>query len=529
MSSRSTSDPPRRWPHRLALGACLALYLTVSLRHLAVVPPVYEDEPWQASTGVKLARTGVFGSDLFRGLWGSERRHYWFMPLHPLLLAATYRIAGFGLLQTRLEPVALGAATLLLTYGLGRRLFGPAVGVAAVAALLLVRTAGVTRSQVTGILFVDLSRIARYDALVPVLGLAALHVYLSADRRGDWRLHAAAGALAALAGLAHLYGTFWIVALGVLAVWNRSGPRALAALAAGFAVPWCAYLAYVLGDVGDWVAQTRGYAPRFGLADPRWYWHNLLAEPHRYGPGLGPFGPAWALRPGFWTAAALLPASLAALARRALGGDRSARAVVVPAVALPLLFALLITSKVANYLLTVAPVAALAAGWGIVRAWRWAHARQMLAVRVALAAVCLAVGAEAGSREVALEHAAARTTPYATFIARVRREIPAGSRVLGQHSFWFGLEGFDFRSVDVPLLLSEARADAPHRSAAEILDRIAPDVVLLDDRLRSYLDTAPASDPFPADFRNWMAHRHFALSATVRDRTYGTMEVWCRR
>src|SRR5512145_2716333 len=84
------------------LAVLLLLYLVVSLRQLTIVPPVYEDEPWQASTGLKLAREGVFGSDLFSGLNGMERRYYGFMPVHPLLLAATYRIAGFGLLQTRL-------------------------------------------------------------------------------------------------------------------------------------------------------------------------------------------------------------------------------------------------------------------------------------------------------------------------------------------------------------------------------------------------------------------------------------------
>jgi hypothetical protein len=511
------------------LAGLLTLYLGFSLNHLTVVPPVYEDEPWQASTGLKLAREGVFGSDLFRGLWGSERCHYWFMPLHPLLLAVTYRVAGFGLLQTRLEPVTMGLLTLLLTYALGRRLFDPDVGLVAVAALLLVRTAGVTRSQLTGILFFDFSRIARYDPLVPVLGLAALHTYLSAERRGDWRLHVGAGLLAGFAGLAHVYGSFWIVALLVLAAWNRSGARALSALAAGCAVPAFAYLLYVLRDVPDWIAQTRGYAPRFGVLDPRWYVHNVLAEPHRYGPGLGRFGLGWALRPGFWAAAAAVPLSLAALAGRAWRGARAARAVVVPALLLPALLALLVTLKLANYLLVLAPLAALAASWGVVTAWHWAAAGpRRVVVRVALTCAALAVAVDGGTRYLALERAAAATTPYSGFIARVRAAIPPGSRILGQHTFWFGLESFDFRSIDVPLLLSDARFTSPPRPAQETLDTIVPDVVLLDDRLRAYLSGAPTTDPFPPALRAWMARRAFTLAATVHDPTYGTMEVFCR-
>ena len=38
--------------HSAILGALLLMYLAVSLRHLTIVPPVYEDEPWQASTGL---------------------------------------------------------------------------------------------------------------------------------------------------------------------------------------------------------------------------------------------------------------------------------------------------------------------------------------------------------------------------------------------------------------------------------------------------------------------------------------------
>ncbi len=517
------------WPERAALAALVALYLAISLSHLTVVPPVYEDEPWLASTGWKLAHQGVLGSDLLRGLWGTEHHHFWFMPLHPLLLAATYRVAGFGLLQTRLGPVVMGLLTLVLTYALGRRLFDRTVGTVAVAALLLLRTAGTTPSQLTGILLVDLSRIARYDVLVPVLGLGALHVFLSAERRRDRRLHAAAGALAGLAALAHVYGAFWIVVLLALAAWNRSGPGALAALAAGCAVPWAAYAAYVLTDLPDWLAQTRGYAPRFGVLSPSWYLHNLLSEPHRYGPGLGTPGFSWLLRPGFWAAATAVPVSLVALARRTLRGDPAARTLLVPALVLPLLFAFLLTMKLANYLLTIAPIAALAGAWGVVTAWRWAMAHRKTAVRAALAAGFLAVAAEGASRLVVLERAAASTTPYSTFIARVRAATPPGSRVLGQHTLWFGLEDFDFRSFLVPMQLADPRFVSPPLPAGDVLDAIAPDVVLLDDRVRAYLDRTPASDPFPSAFRLWLARRGFTRATTVSDPTYGSVEVWCRR
>ena len=92
----------------LILLAILLLYWAVSLHQLDVTPPVYEDEPWQASTGWKLATDGVFGSDLFSGLYGMESRYYGFLPVFPLLLAGTFRLVGLGLFQARLAAVVMG-------------------------------------------------------------------------------------------------------------------------------------------------------------------------------------------------------------------------------------------------------------------------------------------------------------------------------------------------------------------------------------------------------------------------------------
>ena len=49
------------------------------------------------------------------GLGRANERYYGFLPVHPALLAATFRVAGLGLFQLRLETVILGAAALLLT------------------------------------------------------------------------------------------------------------------------------------------------------------------------------------------------------------------------------------------------------------------------------------------------------------------------------------------------------------------------------------------------------------------------------
>ena len=683
------------YPHGLPValaGVAIVLFLALSLWRLDALPPVYEDEPWQASVAYKLVRHGVFGSDMFAGWNGMQDHYYGFMPLHPLLLAGVFGVLGEGLVQARLEAVGASTATLILTFVLGRRLFGDWVAALALGLLLLVRWTGTTTVQLTGIAFVDLARIARYDVVVPVFGLGSLLAYLwardhapsetsagngepgpggqaagrgqlggpSAWRSGladvlggrAWRYGLAgllgglggwryglAGLLAGLAGLAHLYGLFWVAVLCVLVVWDgaRIGRRrALGWLAVGAALPWLPYLLYVLSDLEDWRAQVRGYADRFGLLDPRWYLRNLVEEPRRYGPGLGPFGLGWLARPGWWSMLVIVPTSVVWLVSRAWRhGDRSARAIAGPAIVLPLLFGLLLRLKLVNYTLTLLPVLAIAAAWGLVQAIGWlsqrrdgqaslsssstlgrdqppgqrshpdlissaklsterdavswglsieagvdsarreiedpfrlitppttaasggsrwnrraevtsggvgaagrtppsapvglatAHAvvewwRRGLVVLVGLLAVGVAI--EGAARLAGF--AATPATPYPLFIARVHRAIPAGARVVGLHNYWFGLEDTDYRSFVVPL----SWMDADHRPAPVPfdagLDALAPEVVLLDDRMRVYLSYVPDAR---ARFEAWLAARDATLVDQIADPTYGLMEIYAVR
>jgi hypothetical protein len=267
-------------------------------------------------------------------------------------------------------------------------------------------------------------------------------------------------------------------------------------------------VAYVLGDLPEWHAQVSGYADRFGLLDPRFYVSNLLDEPHRYGPGLGSPGPGWLLRPGFWTLLVLVPASVAGLARQP-----AARAIVVPAILLPVLFALLLRLKLVNYTLTFQPVLAIAAAWGVLEAFRRLPARGRLLGGV----VALAVVAEGVGRLALLGSLPA--TPYATFIARVHRTIPAGARVVGLHNYWFGFEDTDYRSFVVPL----AWMDPGGLPLDQGLDRLAPDAVLLDDRMRTYLSYDPRAR---AGFEAWLTTSGARLADQVDDPTYGLMQIY---
>ena len=514
---------------RTALIVLLLAFWLIGLRHLTIAPPVYEDEPWQASTGWKLATTGVFGSDLFAGFYDMDRRYYGYLPLHPLLLAAIYRVAGIGLLQTRLEPLALGLLTLALTAALAQALWRDRrVGLLALLLLLLLRLNGAGPFRLTGIPLLDTARIARYDMTVPVFGLAAWYIcWRTAARRAAARGYLLAGVLTALASLGHLYGAFWLPVLLILSAWTPAPGRLRRAtwLVSGFLLPWLLYLPYVLTDLPAWRGQTSFYGERFQLLDLRWYLDNLRQEPLRYALWL----PAGLLprlaRVGAWVYLLGLPAVVVALTRGAWRRPDAARALLLPTVLLPVLMALLIFLKLPNYLVLFTPVWCLALAWGALALWdRLATTRVWLrATRGLLLALLLAVFLEGGARLAALETAAAHTTPYPVWIAQVRRWLPPGARVLGLHHYWLGLEDYDYRSFAVPLLWINPAFSAPPLTLSAALSRAAPDVLLLDVHLRDYFAHHPDQE---AELNAWLAQHHGRLVASIPDATYGDLAIF---
>lgn len=488
-------------------------YWAISLQGLNVVPAVYEDEPWQASTGWKIAQEGVFGSDLFRGFYGMESRYYGYMPVHPLLLGGLFRLIGLGLFQARFQAVVMGLLGLALVARLGRRLVSPAGAILALSLLLFTRTAGLTPSQYSGIIWLDISRIARYDMVAMVLGLLAYAVYLT-TRPGRYLL---TGLLTGLAGLAHLYGLFWLPIFVLLTLtqfdnWAsrlKNGWRPVLALLVGFSLPWLAYLAYVWGHWANWAGQTQDYAPRFDLLNLAWYWQNLLHEWQRYGPGMGE---GW-FRPGLWLMAIGLPLSFLLLIRQP-----QKWALLIPAGLMPLFFALFIYLKLANYLVNVWPLLMLVVAAGLLQVWQRSRLRPVL-----LLAGLLLVG-EGAARWLALAQATPIVTPYATFIGQVRQFVPAGATILGLHHYWFGFDDHDYRSWALPLLQSGSYGPGDVTIEQALAD-IAPDAILLDPRMAAYFTAEPE---IAADIWGWMSGRNFALVGVVDDPTYGRMEIWVR-
>jgi 4-amino-4-deoxy-L-arabinose transferase-like glycosyltransferase len=510
----------------LAAIVATVLFVGASLVGLDTLPPVHQDEPWIAAPGYSFWTTGRFATPLFAGYYGSETRYFGFMPLFPMLVGLSLRLFGLGLFQVRLVSVLCAAATLLLTHLVARRLFSAAHGALAVVFLVVMRLAVPSAAHPLGIPLADLARVARYDIAVPVFGLAALLVLLGNDaaRVPTLGRAGAAGLLCGAATLCHAYGPVWLVVCAAAAC--HGGARALASLLGGFLAALAPWVAWAARHVDDFRSQHQLHASRFQFWEPRFYLDNLVHERSRYAPF------ARALLSGqppvlLFGAAAVLGALL--VARGARRGDRASAVFLAVLVAPPVLFALLLSTKTVSYTATLWPAAALAAAVGALAVWESRRGRGAKA----LAAAVLAIASCGGLRAwVDLRARAQEATSYPALCDRLARALPPHSRLLGFQHYWLGLAGrvADYRSIVVPLRLSDAQQTRPPRAFAAAAEEGRPDVVLLDPVLLRFLDEArPEGDrghAMAADFSSWLASRNPRLRDAFVDPSYGRFEVW---
>lgn len=515
----------------LAPALFMALLLTfwgAALQHLTTLPLVHEDEPWLASTSAKLAADGIFASDLLAGYHRMEQRYYGYFPLHSVVTAALFRSAGSGLFQARWVSVACGAVILALTCALAKRLFHDArIGALAVAFLALGRGLVVSALHPTGILFLDVSQVARYDVLAPLFGLLAFHIIFkqTASTKIIWYFGAGFGV--ALASLAHPNGAFFLPVLFILIVWQHPPKmwQRLGALTLGFAAPWLGYAVYVLQDLDAWRGQTRVYGARLQLWNLSWYLENVRAEIQRYSLGWRS-GAQLAWRPSFWFLLAGLSAAMVALAQHAFfRRERAAQFLLVPLVVLPILLALLVRLKFTNYLYLGAPFAALALAWLCIRVWDWLAERRAHALLRASLILLLGTVLLEGAIQIARREERALTiTPYPQLIARLQENIPRAARVVGLPKYALGWDAYTYRSLSVPFLLANPQYEPAPLPLATALNRSQPEYILLDADMQDFINTLDKHTR--AQFDAWLSERGARQVQELHDASYGTLRVY---
>lgn len=240
-------------------------------------------DPWEdggeyAAMGRALAETGTltlpFGEDRIPGGTDGEpapSHHY--PPAWPATLAVGYRLAGFGLWETKLVALAVALASILVAYACTRDLFGhrPALATAALVAvehqLLWVQGRAYSEALLVAFFTLTLWAILRSledERFVLLAGLFAGLAYLTRASMGPFFLVAGAGGFAW-----RLWHRGW---RGVANPWYASAALVFLAMVAAWALRnWAAY-----GSV-----ETSAHiaaATRHGFAHPRLLAVGLAAK-----------------------------------------------------------------------------------------------------------------------------------------------------------------------------------------------------------------------------------------------------------
>lgn len=526
-------------PEAGGLAALVLLYLATVLPHLADDPIVGGDEGWIISAAARLAQDGVFGTELFRGFYGAEDRYYFNLPLHHLVLAGVFDLFGVGVAQARAVSFVFGLAVLLLTFALGRRAGGPAVGLGAAALLVLLR---LNLAPFSGLTLTDLGAMARYDLAALPYALGALLLLSRRPSEPGPLAAATAGLLTGLAALTQFIGAFFLLPI-LLFLLTLSLPAArrlvlAAALVLGALLPFLPYAAFVADGWEEFRGQARAGEEDAGgkreLADllsPAYYWRQLREEPDRYWAATGleefPDSPRDLLRrPSARLAlVVLLPIAAVHVLARARG-DPLWRLLALSFLALLLQLALLEPMKRFVYWVAAAPLfAVILADLGrAVWSFDWRPPQSTTLLRAVAVVVGLLFAVEGGA-VAAKDVWQARDAPsYAALARRLDAALPPGASALGDNRLWPALRGRDFRSL--LLLFYHTHPEISRERSTDIfgaLERTGADYVLLSPLSRETLSRLTPEDA--ADFDRFLAERT-RLVATVADPAYGPIEVY---
>jgi hypothetical protein len=341
-----------------------------------------------------------------------------------------------------------------------------------------------------------------------------------------------AGLLAGLSTLSHLYGIFWIaVLLALISVAPREQRvRSALLVAAGFVLACIPWAVFVIQYWTDYVGQMKSAGARFDLFDPAFYLRNTLTAD-------GPISVGWAirsvrelppLRVGTWIMLFGLPLAAAIATagawRRRLSMPEAA--LMVAAAIQLLLFMSLLTVKTMPYMIALWPLGSLVLAWGLVRLWR----RSPVWIRAAAAVVLAAALAEGAAGIMMALTLARRVSPYDFYTTQIARCIPPGSRVLGFQHYWMGLRQFEYRTWLLPIGMSRPEWYNENLTLHQALERVNPDVLLIDRFMANYLrDVEAPGHPFHADgphVKSFMDEHEAVLTCSIADRSYGAMLVY---
>jgi len=191
-------------------------------------------------------------------------------------------------------------------------------------------------------------------------------------------------------------------------------------------------------------------------------------------------------------------------------------------------FALLDQTKFLIYWIPVLPflcIGIAAASWSALKQARKGTLR--LALAAVTAGALLLVAAEGMVARVGGLQAATGATSYAALIDAAHEQVPAGSKVVGSTSLWWGFRDTDFRSYFLFFYLTRPDAGPYQQSISGFLREFDPDFLVLTAVGRGELQDHLIPEDY-ADLDQYLAENAELIHIVGGEpfKTYGQVEVW---
>lgn len=259
--------------------AILALVITgfavVASQRLGTAPLPDTDESMMLQISYEMLNRGKLAFPM-KSFYGGNIENAWhsLTPLSFALLSGFLKVFGWGLEQGRIFNLVTALLVLVMTYFIGRRLFGWQVGLVAIVLII------------SDPVFLARSRLVRYDMIAAAFALLAFYLYERAEDRERNLCFLASGVAAGAGVMCHTNALYMLCVVAVLML-LRHGLKLLKSgrpylFASGALAAMSYEIIFAIVDYHNFRLQTRRDDVHFGVLEPLGWLRNLAAERVRY-------------------------------------------------------------------------------------------------------------------------------------------------------------------------------------------------------------------------------------------------------
>jgi 4-amino-4-deoxy-L-arabinose transferase-like glycosyltransferase len=253
----------------------ITAYLFLATEQLASAPIYETDESYTLQVAYEMLTQGKLSLPMYRYLGGNiENVWHSFTPLYFVLLSGFLKIFGVGVMQGRIFNLITFVLTMLMVYGIGRRLVHWRVGFFAVLLIMSDQTV------------LERSRLLRNDYAAEAFALLAFWLFDIAEKRRSHKWYLAAGLAAGAGAMCHLSIIYMIAAICLLMLlkegWRIIKAKKLYQFLGGALLAMSYEIIYDLVDYKNFRLQYRQDDLHFSVISWTGWLANLLDEPRRY-------------------------------------------------------------------------------------------------------------------------------------------------------------------------------------------------------------------------------------------------------